>query len=62
MKKGRSMSNSERGKHEKGKTLLVMLALVVVILFVVVLFLDSPTGQGYLMKNAPALAQSIYSP
>ncbi len=37
-------------KTERGKTLLVMLALVVVLLFVVVLFLNTPTGQAFLMK------------
>jgi len=37
-------------KIERGKTLLVMLALVVVLLFVVVLFLNTPTGQAFLMK------------
>lgn len=56
------MTSSGHGDKEKGKTLLVMLALVVVILFVVVLFLDSPTGQAYLIKHAPTLAQNIYLP
>ncbi len=37
-------------KIEHGRTLLVMLALVVILLFVVVLFLNTPTGQAFLMN------------
>lgn len=58
----KSEVNNGETRIKRGKSLLMALALVIVLLFVVVLFLESPTGQAFISKNAPTLAKNWHIP